>query len=274
MEKSMASFSALRPRGRSAKAGSTAGRRFRSLILLAVSAALLLTAFLAVSELATLRGAKAHDASAYLTRELGSPLSSASLVRKPARLHPALGGKLEIRAGGLKVTSGRQHLSLRFAGDAKWRQYSNGVARRTAFGRETIAFGDNRVEQSLLVDRHVGTRTWRWQLSSNVDARVAADGSVRFGSSPLRILPVAILDGRGNDVTPKGARWSLRNHALVLTLDDADLPTPYVIDPVALVGACNVTAAPADLAGCSVHVVSNRSNFSTSPVVRPTSVNT
>ena len=52
--------------------------------LLAVVAALLLTAFLAVSELATLRGAKAHDASAFLTRELGSPLDSAPLVRRPA----------------------------------------------------------------------------------------------------------------------------------------------------------------------------------------------
>src|ERR687887_869184 len=129
MEKSMASFSDLRPRRRPAKAGTPAVRRFRSPLLLAVSAALLLTAFFAVSELATLRGAKAHDASAYLTRELGSPLSPASLVRAPARIHPALGGKLEISGGGFKVTSGGQHLSLRFAGGAKWRQHRNGVAR-------------------------------------------------------------------------------------------------------------------------------------------------
>src|SRR5881397_849771 len=124
MEITMASFPNLRPGFRSAKAGRKAVRRFRSPILLAVSAALLLTAFLAVSELATLRGAKAHDASAYLTRELGSPLSSASLVRRPASIHPALGGKLEIRGDGLKVTSGRETLSLRFAGDAPWRQYA------------------------------------------------------------------------------------------------------------------------------------------------------
>ena len=81
----MASFSDLRPDSRSAKAGRRAVRRFRTPVLLAVSAALLLTAFLAVSELATLHGAKAHDASAFLTRELGPPLGSAPLVRRPAR---------------------------------------------------------------------------------------------------------------------------------------------------------------------------------------------
>src|SRR6058998_2396657 len=122
MENNMASFPDLRPSDRLAKAKGVAVPRRRSLRLLAVSAALLLTAFLAVSELATLRGAKAHDASAYLTRELGSPLSSATLVRTPARIHPALGGKLELRDGGLKATSGRDTVSLRFAGSAPWRQ--------------------------------------------------------------------------------------------------------------------------------------------------------
>src|SRR5437868_12772122 len=134
MEITMASFPDLRPGFRSAKAGLKAlrpGRR--SPLLLAVSAALLLTAFLAVSELATLRGAKAHDASAYLTRELGSPLSPVPLVRVPAQVRPALGGKLELRGGGLKVTSGRDSLSLRFTGAPPWRRFANGIARPTAF---------------------------------------------------------------------------------------------------------------------------------------------
>src|SRR6266516_2067376 len=131
MEITMASFPDLRPGFRSAKAGRKAVRRFRSPILLAVSAALLLTAFFAVSELATLRGAKAHDASAYLTRELGSPLSSATLVRTPSR---------------------------RYSGSTPWRQCANGVARPTSFGREAITFGVNRVEQSLLVNRPQGTK--------------------------------------------------------------------------------------------------------------------
>src|SRR2546423_11398804 len=84
MEKSMASFPDLRPGSRSARAERVAVRPWRSPRLLAVSAALLLTVFFAVSELATLRGAKAHDASPYLTSDLGSPSSSASLARAPA----------------------------------------------------------------------------------------------------------------------------------------------------------------------------------------------
>src|SRR5438132_2783554 len=143
----MASFSDLRPGSRSAKAGGRAVRRKRKRVVLAVSAALLLTAFLAVSELATLRGAKAHDASAFLTRELGPPLDPGPLVRTPARIQPALGGKLEIRGGGLKVTSGQAAFSLRFGKrNAGWLEYQNGVSRRTSFGREAIAFGTDRVE--------------------------------------------------------------------------------------------------------------------------------
>src|SRR6059058_4138877 len=80
----MASFSDLRPRRRSAQAESPSAPRSRTPVLVAVSAALLLTASFAVSELATLRGAKAHDASAFLTRELGPPLERAPLVRRPA----------------------------------------------------------------------------------------------------------------------------------------------------------------------------------------------
>ena len=79
----MASFPNLRPHRRSAKAERSVASRKRTRLLLAVSAALLFTASLAVSEFATLRGAKAPDASAFLTRELGPPLDSAPLVRTP-----------------------------------------------------------------------------------------------------------------------------------------------------------------------------------------------
>ena len=79
----MASFPDLRPHRRSAKAERGAASKSRTRLLLAVSTALLFTASLAVSEFATLRGAKAHDAPAFLTRALGSPLNSARLVRKP-----------------------------------------------------------------------------------------------------------------------------------------------------------------------------------------------
>src|SRR3954454_1063337 len=107
MEKTMASFPDLRPGSRLAKAKGVAVRRSGSLRLLAVSAVLLLTAFFAVSELATLRGAKAHDASAFLTRELGPPLDRASLVRVPARKT-----KVSLSAGGFHVDRSGYSLML------------------------------------------------------------------------------------------------------------------------------------------------------------------
>src|SRR6266511_2131571 len=286
----MASFPDLRSHSRSAKAGRRAASIFRAPVLLAVSTVLLLTAFFAVSELATLRGAKAHDASAFLTRELGSPLNSAPLVREPARhtnvarVRPAVGAKLEIVRDGLEVTSGATAVSLRYGkpGPRSWRQYERGVSRTTAFGNEAIAFGRDRIEQSLLVNRRQGRRTWLWRLGTIcLNPSLTSDGSVRFAAkgavSGLRILPVAILDLNGKDITPAGLRWSLARDRdgrwLELRLDDTKLPLPYVIDPIVLVGTCP-GAFPGDFNGCSVHIVSNKANFTSSPLVRPASVNT
>src|SRR5215831_18919598 len=175
MEKSMASFPDLRPGSRSAKAGSVAVRALRSPILLAVSAALLLTAFFAVSELATLRGAKAHDASAYLTRELGSPLSSGSLVRSPAR-----GLKVRVQNDWFAVKSDDHSLRLASHEGGRWRAYERGFARRTPFGAEAISVHGNRTEQSLLVRKPQGRRTWTWELDSKLKPRLTPTGSVQF----------------------------------------------------------------------------------------------
>src|SRR4030095_14340404 len=92
------------------------------------------------------------------------------------------------------------------------------------------------------------------------------------GTSPLSIQPVAIFDRDGRDITPRGARGSRRGRTLERRLNDAQLPLPYVIDPVALVGACG--PGTGDFAGCSVHVISNRANMTTSLPVRPSAVAT
>ena len=68
------------------------------------------------------------------------------------------------------------------------------------------------------------------------------------------ILPVAIFDRSGKDVTPAGLRWSLRKAAsgwlLELKLNDAKLPLPYVIDP----GLTGVSATATSLAaGAKAH---------------------
>src|SRR5437016_10168727 len=132
----MASFPDLRPQKRSATAESGAVFPFRRLaFVLAALAALVSTAFFAVSELATLRGAKAHDASAFLTRELGPPQSQASLVRTPT--HDT---KIEFTQAGLAAGTKHGRLTLASTPSAKgtWSRYEHGVARPTSFGRETI----------------------------------------------------------------------------------------------------------------------------------------
>src|SRR6266480_4776950 len=131
----MASFPDLRPHRRSAKAERGAASRNRARTLLAVSTALLFTASLAVSEFATLRGAKAHDASAFLTRELGPPLDSATLVRTPARKH-----SVKINGRGFVVRSHGQTIGLAStdAGAGSWRRHEHGVWRKTPFGVEAI----------------------------------------------------------------------------------------------------------------------------------------
>src|SRR5947209_5953506 len=84
-------------------------------------------------------------------------------------------------------------------------------------------------------------------------------------------LEVAHLDEHGKDVTPAGLRWKVKRDRgaewLELRLDDARLPVPYVIDPIALVGTCPGTF-PGNYNGCSVQMVSNRKDFTGAPLVR------
>ncbi len=79
----MASFPDLRPRVRLAKAECRAALSFRRLVVLLTACAVLpAIAFVAVSELATLRGKKALKTSAFLTRALC--LRAMFLVGTPA----------------------------------------------------------------------------------------------------------------------------------------------------------------------------------------------
>jgi hypothetical protein len=81
----MASFPDLRPHACLAKAECGAALSFRRLVFLPTACAVTPTiAFNAVSELATLRGQKAFDASTFLTRALRAFSSLAFLVRKSA----------------------------------------------------------------------------------------------------------------------------------------------------------------------------------------------
>jgi len=253
----MASFPDLRPDARSAQAESWAmpSRRPRRLAGAAVLlAAFSLLAFLAVSELATLRGTKAsHRTPAFLSRALGSPDPKASLSRTPAP-----GFAVRIHTGGfrLRTSDGTLSLTAQASGGDGWSRYEHGALRSTSAGQEAVTVDGARAEESLRVTSRHGLHTWRWQLDTNLEARLA-HGHVGFFNGHLltrvEIEPVRILDDSGRDVTPKRAQWSLVRRGganwLELSLDDSKLPVPYTIDPVAVrtQGATGTTAGAGTL---------------------------
>ncbi|MDX6487328.1 MAG: hypothetical protein QOF43_2481, partial [Gaiellaceae bacterium] len=264
----MASFLDLRPHRRSAKAERKAASRNRTRLLLVVSAALLFTACLAVSEFATLHGKKAHDASAFLTRELGPPLDSDSLVRSPAPgIKVALGassGFTVARNGGGKVT-----LTTRDSGASDWRHFKHGATRPTPFGVETITVGPGQAEQYLTVTKRQGVRTWEWNLGTNLNPHSRTNGSVDLvgvkGSVPeFQVLPVSILDSEGKSVTPAGLRWKLQKRGgswkLKLQLDDSRLSLPYVIDPPIVFDVASSAGVNATNTITWNHTVANQPN--------------
>ncbi len=134
-------------------------------------------------------------------------LSPSVLLEKPA-----LGGKLDLDSRGLVVTSGQSSFSLAFhqPRHSRWQLTRNSARRSTPYGLETITLGTNRAEQSVRVDRHQGTRLWRWHLTTTkLTPRLSADGSVRFkaGSKDagLRILPVKLFNRAGKNGTTRAA---------------------------------------------------------------------
>jgi hypothetical protein len=94
----------------------------------------------------------------------------------------------------------------------------------------------------LTVRERQGERVWRWRLEASARPRLTATGGVDAGA--LSIRPVSILNAAGEPVTPSGLRWRLERGggawSLVLRLDDAGLPLPYVIDPAADYGPSRV----------------------------------
>ena len=185
------------------------------------------TGLLAATQLASHRGGKATSQTSFLTKALGSPQDSAPLVRKPSRTQT-----VHLHRNGFTYTHGTDSISLAAngAGAQPWTRHRNGVTRSTPFGAETITVTSRRTEQYLTVSSRQGHKTWTWRLDTNLDLRLNVDGGIDLGPG-THVDPVQIVDKRGHDVTPDGLRWSIDGNTLSLTLDDARLPLPYVIDP-------------------------------------------
>ena len=185
---------------------------------------------------ATLLG-RSDDQPTFLANALGARDASAPLVRTPAP-----GVRVRLERGGYTVAGPAGSVGLRAVqnGGAIVR-HANGVSQTTDFGSAAVVVDGERTEQFLTVTRRQGKHTWRWQLDTSLVPRVGADGAVVFLSDSSRrvagpvLAPVQILDARGRNVTPEGARWSTglnrKGWELRLTIDDGDLPLPYVIDP-------------------------------------------
>ncbi len=213
-------------------------------------------------------------APAYLVRALGAPTDDGPAAR-PRPISVSLG---VTHAGPrLGTPLGDLTLSAQGTGNGRWAQFTNGYARNTRVGQEVVTLGSTTLEQSLVVAHRVGARTWSWKLDglSSLDPRSRVDGSVVYrskGTDIVRILPVAILDKYGRNVTPAGARWSLARSGdswrLELKLNDRKLPSPYVIDPIAIVGACG--PGTGTFAGCTV--VAATGGAASLVITRPTGV--
>ena len=203
---------------------------------------------------------RSGDQPAFLTDALGSADASAPLVR-----HPAKNVRVALEQTGVAVARGSRTVKLTpdLESTKTWERFDRGVSRSTPLGQETITVDGKRTEHFLTVDRHVGARDWRWRLDTRLRARIGDDGSIGFLDGPavtsLHIPPPAIFDADGDDVTPKGARWTLDRRGavtfLTLALDDSELPLPYVIDPAI---TYDTTTEAASVAAGSNTVTINR----------------
>ena len=251
----MASFPNVRHSRKSSDASE--GVRVPRLLLAVATLVVAVGTVFALSELATLQGGRTvHATPKFLTRALGAPRPKASLVRTPApnvsiAIHPR-GFTFDAGVGGeLTLTN--------TASAAAATRFANGTLARTDYGSESITIDrvNAAVESFSTVGRRLGLHTWRWRLDTPLAGRVSDRGWVGFFDrksnklESVSIAPVQILDNRGRNITPQGARWGLvvrgKQQYLTLTLDDSKLPIPYTIDPA--VYRTNATASVAGAGG-------------------------
>src|SRR6266571_6739739 len=180
---------------------------------------------------------------AFLQDELG-PTTPHGRVDALRRTTPGLAVRIQHQAlsvGSVAIPDHKVSISSVGAGTRPWHAHVSGASRNTPFGTESIVVNSSVAEQLLTVQRHYATKTWRWNLDTNLRPRLLSDGRVGFVPkhpgrvSDLVIAPVAILDANGKTITPHGARWQIggtRAHPILkLRLNDAKLSLPYVIDP-------------------------------------------
>ncbi len=236
----MASNPKLRTGSSSAQAarfGLSGGRR--SPFAIAALLALAATAVFAASQLARQGSKTPTSAPRFLATVLGPRQTDAQLRRSLP--HGWSAGVEKSEGFGASKRGSRLTLAVAGAGGGSWNGFRHGVSRQTPFGLQTVTTFPGTTEEFLTVSKRQGAKTWHWGLGLSRELKLTTshDGRVFAGTSAepqrFQILPVKILDAKGHDVTPAGARWQIAKSAgrqeLTLKLDDSKLSLPYVIDP-------------------------------------------
>jgi len=85
------------------------------------------------------------------------------------------------------------------------------------------------VREFTVVRRHLGTRTWHWQLAGGHPS-LTGSGDVVFDTG-ARIAAPHLLDSSGRPLAGRSLVWTLSGMNLSLRVNDGGLALPYVIDP-------------------------------------------
>ncbi|MGI9117634.1 MAG: beta strand repeat-containing protein, partial [Gaiellales bacterium] len=167
-----------------------------------------------------------------IRHQLGAPAPTA-----PSST-PSLGVNARVTPNGMAMRHGGLSVALDSTGaKGTWHHHANGSVRQTPYGTETVLVGFPKSETYLTVKRKQGFTTWRWALKTS-SKPVLENGVVTIRGPTgwtITIPRPAILDTAGQQISVPGLAWGLRRESgswyLTLPLDDANLPTPYVIDP-------------------------------------------
>ncbi|MGI8791805.1 MAG: hypothetical protein ACR2H3_01270, partial [Acidimicrobiales bacterium] len=86
------------------------------------------------------------------------------------------------------------------------------------------------LREQIVVHERQGVKTWRWRIAGPGTATLEADGSIAL-SNGSKIIPPRLYDEQGETLDVPGLAWRLDGREFSLTIDDATLALPYVIDP-------------------------------------------
>jgi hypothetical protein len=121
-------------------------------------------------------------------------------------------------------------------------RFRDGVVRRIDLGADATGVRGSVTNSYLVVDRRLGSRTWTWHITTNLEPAIRSDGALLLsGADSFVVQPPRIFDRSGTDVTvyvhgpahPGRLRWRIApegdGYRLSVRIVDRYLALPYVI---------------------------------------------